>query len=201
MAVKSAAGGYSGKTVTVYVAFDSTGTITNIKVDASTQTAGIGTKTGDESFYSGFVGWDGTQQVSAGSPVDAIAGATVSSKAVFTAVNQAIDCYNNELEGGGITWPKSKANGACLPPVSSVKTPFCVWFWAAARLWPSPPPSPAHVGMGLAMTFVLVGSNIVISALRKAIPGQGPSALLHCHHRHLRYRGPDGAAGLCAGTV
>lgn len=99
VAVKSAAGGYSGKTVTVYVAFDSTGTITNIKVDASTQTAGIGTKTGDESFYSGFVGWDGSQQVSAGSPVDAIAGATVSSKAVFTAVNQAIDCYNNELKG------------------------------------------------------------------------------------------------------
>ena len=69
VAVKCAAGGYSGKTVTVYVAFDSMGTITNIKVDASTQTAGIGTKTGDESFYSGFVGWDGSQQVSAGSPV------------------------------------------------------------------------------------------------------------------------------------
>ena len=47
VAVKSASNGYSGKAVTVYVAFDSTGTITNIKVDASTQTAGIGSKTGE----------------------------------------------------------------------------------------------------------------------------------------------------------
>lgn len=98
VAVKAAAAGYSGKDVTVYVAFDGTGAIANIAVDASTQTTGIGSKTGEESFYSGFVGWaDGS--VSDGSPVDAISGATVSSKAVFTAVNSAIDCYNNEIKG------------------------------------------------------------------------------------------------------
>lgn len=97
-AVKAAAAGYSGKDVVVYVAFDASGAVSNIVVDASTQTTGIGSKTGEESFYSGFVGWSGGA-VSDGSPVDAISGATVSSKAVFTAVNSAIDCYNNEIKG------------------------------------------------------------------------------------------------------
>ena len=98
-AVKAAASGYSGKDVTVYVAFDMDGTISNISVDASTQTTGIGSKTGEESFWSGFIGWNAAEPVSAGNPVDTIAGATVSSNAVITALNSAIDCYNNEIKG------------------------------------------------------------------------------------------------------
>ena len=97
--MQAAATGYSGNAVTVYVAFDAAGNITDLLVDASTQTAGIGTKTGEEDFYTGFVGWNAAEHVSNGSPVDAIAGATVSSNAVYTAVNAAIDCYNNELKG------------------------------------------------------------------------------------------------------
>ena len=99
IAVKASAGGYSGKTLTVYVAFDAAGNITNLLVDASTQTAGIGSKTSEESFTSGFVGFNVSEHVSNGTPVDAIAGATVSSNAVYTALNAAIDCYNNELKG------------------------------------------------------------------------------------------------------
>ena len=99
VAVKAAASGYSGKDVTVYVAFDAEGTVSGISIDASTQTTGIGSKVSDESFASGFVGWNGGE-VSNGSPVDGIAGATYSSNAVFNAVNAAIDCYNNEIKGG-----------------------------------------------------------------------------------------------------
>lgn len=98
-AVKAAASGYSGKAVTVYVAFDTEGAISNISVDASTQTTGIGSKVADESFTSGFIGWNGGA-VSSGSPVDGVASATYSSNAVFTAVNAAIDCYTNEIKGG-----------------------------------------------------------------------------------------------------
>lgn len=98
-AVKAAASGYSGKDVTVYVAFDMDGTISNISVDASTQTTGIGSKVADESFTSGFIGWNGGA-VSSGNPVDGVASATYSSNAVFTAVNAAIDCYTNEIKGG-----------------------------------------------------------------------------------------------------
>lgn len=99
IAVQAAAAGYSGNAVTVYVAFDAAGNITDLLVDASTQTAGIGTKTGEESFTAGFVGWNAAEPVANGAPVDAIAGATVSSNAVYAAVNAAIDCYNNDLKG------------------------------------------------------------------------------------------------------
>ena len=97
--VQSTAAGYSGNLVTVYAAFDTTGTLTALSVDASTQTTGIGSKTGEESFYGGYVGWSASQQVEIGNPVDAIGGATISSRAVVSAINSAIDCYNNEIAG------------------------------------------------------------------------------------------------------
>ena len=99
VAVKASAAGYSGKEVVVYVSFDASGKILATSVDASTQTTGIGTKVQEESFWSGFLGWDAAEQVSAGNPVDTIAGATYSSDAVFAAYNSAIDCYNNEIKG------------------------------------------------------------------------------------------------------
>lgn len=99
VAVKAVASGYSGKDVTVYVAFDAEGAVSNISIDASTQTTGIGSKVADESFTSGFIGWNGGA-VSSGSPVDGVASATYSSNAVFSAVNAAIDCYTNEIKGG-----------------------------------------------------------------------------------------------------
>ena len=98
-AIKAGANGYGGKAVTVYVAFDANGTVTGVSVDASTQTTGLGSKTGEEKFYSGFTGWSADAKVESGSPVDAIAGATISSKACFTAINEAIDCFNNEIKG------------------------------------------------------------------------------------------------------
>ena len=97
--VQSTAAGYSGNLVTVYAAFDATGTLTALSVDASTQTTGIGSKTGEDSFYGGYVGWSASQQVEVGNPVDAIGGATISSRAVVSAINSAIDCYNNEIAG------------------------------------------------------------------------------------------------------
>ncbi|MGN0976024.1 MAG: FMN-binding protein [Gemmiger sp.] len=99
VAVKAAAAGYSGKDVTVYVAFGTDGMISGIQVDASTQTAGIGSKVAEDDFTTGFLGWDAAGQVTPGSPVDTLSGATYSSKAVFSALNSAIDCYNNEIKG------------------------------------------------------------------------------------------------------
>ena len=98
VAVKAAASGYSGKDVTVYVAFSADGTVSGISIDGSTQTTGIGSKVSDDSFASGFIGWNGGE-VSSGSPVDSIAGATYSSNGAFNAINAAIDCYNNEIKG------------------------------------------------------------------------------------------------------
>ena len=98
VAVKAAASGYSGKAVTVYVAFSADGTVSGISIDGSTQTTGIGSKVSGDSFASGFIGWNGGE-VASGSPVDSIAGATYSSNGAFNAINAAIDCYNNEIKG------------------------------------------------------------------------------------------------------
>ena len=95
VAVKAAASGYSGKAVTVYVAFDTEGAISAISIDGSTQTTGIGSKVSDDAFASGFIGWNGGEVAS----VDSIAGATYSSNGAFNAINAAIDCYNNEIKG------------------------------------------------------------------------------------------------------
>ena len=73
-------------------------TVSGISIDGSTQTTGIGSKVSDDSFASGFIGWNGGE-VSSGSPVDSIAGATYSSNGAFNAINAAIDCYNNEIKG------------------------------------------------------------------------------------------------------
>lgn len=98
-AIKASAAGYSGKDVTVYVAFDGSGTIYKTAIDASTQTSGIGSKVAEESFTAAFDGWNGGA-VSAGQPVDSIGGATYSCNAAFVAINAAIDCYTNEIKEG-----------------------------------------------------------------------------------------------------
>ena len=104
-----------------------------------------------------------------GSPVDAIAGATVSSNAVYTAVNAAIDCYNNELKGWRnmaekqSKWKVFTAGIIRENPVLRLVLGCCSALAVTTTV-------SGAVGMALSMTFVLVGSNIVISALRKVIP-------------------------------
>ena len=53
------------------------------------------------------------------------------------------------------------------------------------------------LGMGLAATFVLLGSNIVISLLRNIIPNKVRIPCFRCHRR-LRFGGAAAASGLCA---
>ena len=99
IAVQASAAGYSGNQVTLFVSFDAAGSILNLSVDASTHTTGIGSKVAEDGFVSAFLGWNAAEPVAAGNPVDAIAGATYSSDAVFNALNAAITCYNTELKG------------------------------------------------------------------------------------------------------
>ena len=124
--------------------FDAAGTISKLSVDASTQTTGIGSKTGEESFYSGFLGWDAANHVSAGEPVDTIAGATVSSNAVITALNSAIDCYNNESQGGGVTMAEKQSKWKIFTAGILRENPVLrLVLGLLPRRWPSPPPCPA----------------------------------------------------------
>mgnify|MGYP000208282295 FL=1 len=86
--------GFDGGILSVIIGFDTNGTVTGIWVDASTQTKGIGSNVATDSFLAQFDGMDGTQNITLGQGYDAYSGATISSKALFAAINDCINCYN-----------------------------------------------------------------------------------------------------------
>lgn len=88
--ITCAANGYGGA-ITVMVAFSPDGVIDQIKITSQSETAGLGTKiTTEPTFQSSFAGIDSAFTVD---DIDAISGATISSKATVTAVNYAIAAY------------------------------------------------------------------------------------------------------------
>ena len=83
--VKTAtAAGYDGNDITVNVT-DDNGVITSLTVDASTQTPGLGQKCAEEAFTSQFIGK--SAPLTLGEGIDAVASATITSRAVVDAVN------------------------------------------------------------------------------------------------------------------
>ena len=91
-AIKAEEKGFDGGILTVIMGFDA---VTGIWVDASTQTKGIGSGVADEDFLKQFDGLDCTQNVVMGeNGVDGKTGATFSSKALFAAINDCVNCYN-----------------------------------------------------------------------------------------------------------
>lgn len=91
-----------GGDVPVVVAFDSEGTILKVKFMENSETAGFGQKLADPSDADGqklaesFVGKSGTLEAG---DVDMISGVTVSSKAALSAVNSAVNCFNEVALG------------------------------------------------------------------------------------------------------
>ena len=94
IAIKAEEKGFDGGILTVIMGFDANGAETGIWVDASTQTKGIGSGVADEDFLKQFDGLDCTQNITLGQGYDAYSGATISSKALFAAINDCINCYN-----------------------------------------------------------------------------------------------------------
>ena len=95
IAIKAEEKGFDGGILTVIMGFDANGAETGIWVVASTQTKGIGSGVADEDFLKQFDGLDCTQNVVMGeNGVDGKTGATFSSKALFAAINDCINCYN-----------------------------------------------------------------------------------------------------------
>lgn len=90
--VTSHAKGYGG-TMTVMVAFAPDGTILRLKVTESEETQGIGSKVArDPEFWTRFEGLS-AEPIVLNRDVDALSGATVSSRALTAAVNAAIGGY------------------------------------------------------------------------------------------------------------
>lgn len=77
----------SGLPLKVYVSFDEAGVITGLMIDAASETPGLGDQVEAESFTSKLIG------ATDGEGCDTIAGATVSSKGVKSAVNKAAAAF------------------------------------------------------------------------------------------------------------
>lgn len=86
--------GYGG-TMTVMTAFDANGTIKQLKVTESAETQGIGSNVSTKKdYWDKYAGLDGTAPLVLNQDVDAYGGATISSRALNSAVNSAITAYN-----------------------------------------------------------------------------------------------------------
>lgn len=95
IAVKAGESGFDGGVLTVIMGFDANGVVTGVYVDAITQTSGIGSHVADDAVKDQFVGIDASANVAMGeNGLDGYSGATISSKALFAAVNDCINAYN-----------------------------------------------------------------------------------------------------------
>ena len=94
LAIKAEESGFDGGIVTVIVGMDANGAETGIWVDASTQTKGIGSNVSTDDFLAQFNGMDGTKNIVMNQDFDAYSGATISSTALFAAINDCINCFN-----------------------------------------------------------------------------------------------------------
>jgi electron transport complex protein RnfG len=96
-----------GSGLKLMVGVDTEGTITGLSiVDCSNETPGLGAESAKPKFYSQFAGKKGELTVVKGggnagdSEIDAITGATITSKAVTNAVNTVTEYFEENLKGG-----------------------------------------------------------------------------------------------------
>lgn len=92
--ITSTAKGYGG-TMTVMTAFDANGMIKQLKVTDDAETQGIGSRVSKGSeYWATYAGLDGSAPLVLDQDVDRLSGATISSRALNSAVNSAIAAYN-----------------------------------------------------------------------------------------------------------
>lgn len=90
--ITAEANGYGGA-VPVAVSFDNDGNIIHVIMMSNDETPGLGQKVTEESFYSQFDGLPAETLTI--DDIDAITGATISSKAAVNAINLAIEAYQS----------------------------------------------------------------------------------------------------------
>ena len=83
--------GYGSDPINLLVGLASDGSVTSVKVLSHSETPGLGSKAMDHSFLSQFAGKSGSLAVKKdGGEIDAVAGATISSRAVTAGVSLAL---------------------------------------------------------------------------------------------------------------
>lgn len=79
--------GFDGK-IELIVGVDMTGTVLGVQIVSHSETPGLGSRVADEEYLEGYTGLQGNIRLNY--DIDAVAGATVTSKAVLTGVNAAL---------------------------------------------------------------------------------------------------------------
>ena len=97
--------GYGGA-ITVSVGIEADGTVSGIEFLTLAETAGLGMRAKEPSFYNQFAGQQAekfyvSKDGGDGQPIDALSGATITSRAVTGAVNTALGYYQTALGGSG----------------------------------------------------------------------------------------------------
>ena len=90
------AGGYNAA-VPAAVSFSEDGKIKKVLMTENEETPGMGQKVRNDAFQDQFAGWDAAEISLA--DIDAVSGATISSRAAVNAINLAIQAYN-KMKGG-----------------------------------------------------------------------------------------------------
>ncbi|MEG1254554.1 RnfABCDGE type electron transport complex subunit G [Clostridium sp.] len=93
-----AKGGYGGD-IELMVGINTDGTLSGMTVLKQSETPGLGTKATEPGFTDQFNGMSSEKELSVGSDIQAVTGATITSKAVTSGINTAINYYNTNLKG------------------------------------------------------------------------------------------------------
>lgn len=102
-AVTAASKGYGGD-VTLMIGIDTQGVVTGVNVTGHSETPGLGANAANPAFSDQFAGKSGelavVKTVPGDNEIQAITSATITSKAVTLAVNEALSFYAENLQGG-----------------------------------------------------------------------------------------------------
>ncbi len=105
ISTKSPIKGYSGD-IEIILGISLDGKITGVKIVSHSETPGLGSNIEKANFKNKFIGKNGTEQFTVTksankeTDIEAIGGATFSTKSFTSAVNNAIEIYNKYLAGG-----------------------------------------------------------------------------------------------------
>ncbi len=95
--VELASPGFGGD-ISMTVGFEADGKILGVSIVSLSETPGLGSRVQEAAYLDQYKGQSGT--LALGEDVDAIAGATVSSRAVLIGVNRAVEILNRTVKGG-----------------------------------------------------------------------------------------------------
>ena len=95
--VELASPGFGGD-ISMTVGFEADGRILGVSIVSLSETPGLGSRVQEAVYLDQYKGQSGT--LTLGEDVDAIAGATVSSRAVTDGVNRAVEILNRTVKGG-----------------------------------------------------------------------------------------------------